>query len=159
AVRAGRKVSKSFTAACFGLWWYAVKPNAAVYVVSNSELQSERVIWKTIKQLHAQSQRGPKPLDGIVNLRSQFGVASDTLATRSIQSLNPGSPVGFAGLSGVDQLFLIDEGSGLPDDHFAAVAGNCLGGGTIGAFSNPTESNGWFADIWLDEKKGERWRK
>src|SRR5690606_13787048 len=65
---------------------------------------------------------------------------------------------GFAGLSGVDQLFIIDEASGLPDDHFAAIAGNMLGGGTILSLSNPTNPEGWFADIFLS-RKGERWHK
>lgn len=160
AVRGGRKTGKSEAIAAGALHHYATRPRAAVYVVSNSELQSERVVWKAIKRLHAQSKQGPYPLDGTVNLRSRFGVSSDDLATRSIQSLNAASAEAFAGLSGADQLSVIDEASAQPDEHFRAVEGNMLGGGTIACISNPTRSQGFFAEFWLSPKHTDsRWTK
>lgn len=55
-----------------------------------------------------------------------------------------------AGFSGPSVVFLIDEASGVPDEIFDAIEGNCAGGARIVATGNPTRTEGFFHKAFID---------
>lgn len=140
ALRAGRKVSKSHTAALAALWWPIAWPDGRVVVTSSSARQIRNVIWAELRVLAARAPAlYPEPAQvpdiGIRWLDGRFilGFSTDT-------------PERAASISGAHLLYLVDEASGIDDELYRAIQGNVGGGGTIVLISNPTRPSGLFYD-------------
>jgi hypothetical protein len=58
----------------------------------------------------------------------------------------------FAGLSGANLLFIVDEASGFPAPIFDAVFGNLAGGGKVLLTGNPTRTSGGFFDAFHSKR-------
>lgn len=150
AVRSGHKCSKSRSLASIALWWVATRKKGRVVFTAPSNHQVLNILWPELTQLYqgsaiklgghlyTDSHKGLKYEDG----RQVFGVTTD-------------SPERFAGLSGGELLFLVDEASGFPEALFDAVFGNLAGGGKVVLAGNPTKTSGTFYDAF--KTKRESW--
>src|SRR6185312_2206795 len=58
----------------------------------------------------------------------------------------------FAGISGADLMFIIDEASGVEVEIFEAIEGSAAGGATIVMAGNPTRTSGVFFDAFHDRR-------
>lgn len=174
AVRAGRKVSKSLTLAGIALWYWSSFVDAQVIISSVTARQVDDTNWSEVRKLHHRSQFDidplewpndkllsyrpaikTKPLDGEPKILARSGLSVNF---RKIAGYTAREGVAAQGKSGVHQLYLIDEASGVPQAIIDAIIGNMAGGGKLVLFGNPTSSEGEFHDAfgpkeWKEEKR------
>lgn len=163
AVRAGRKVSKSFIAAAIALWWFCVYDDAEVTLTSTTDRQVNGILWKAVRYLHARSQRPidprgdvdaallrfdpslrTRPIDGHPAQLARSGLVS---GYRAIRGYTAREGVAAQGTSGVHQLYIVDEASGVSQAVIDAILGNMAGGAPkLVLFGNPTKAEGEFYD-------------
>lgn len=150
-VRSGQKTGKSYIAIRLAVWWACTRPNGRVTLTSSSDAQVKDPLWREIQELHRRlGQRSveifPAPaLDPATGVRWEDG--------RSIKGFATDKPVNAAGKSGAEQLFILDEASGIKNEIAEAFIGNTMGGGKILAISNPTETSGWFFDTFHSRRE------
>jgi hypothetical protein len=158
ACHAGRKVSKTNSEAGLALWFYCSFEDAAVTLLAPTNRQVNGYFWTEVRRLVARSGRcvecrkadphGPRPcphaavITGDIHELASSGLKSTDF--RQIVGYVTGTGEAMQGPSGKNQLYLLDEASGISDFIFTAVKGNCAGGGWIGEFGNPTASEGEF---------------
>jgi hypothetical protein len=145
AVRSGHKVSKSTSAAILLLYWICVVRGRA-FITAPTYHQVKNIVWQELRKLYPRVREklggGPLPKDPATGLYLPNG--------GELKGISVDKPENLAGLSGARMLFVIDEGSGYPDELFRAVLGNSAGGSTILALSNPTKPTGWFFEAFQD---------
>jgi phage terminase large subunit len=150
AVRSGHKVSKSTSAAILALYWISL--GGRCFVTAPTYRQVKDIIWQELRKLYPRVREklggGPLPKDPATGLYLPNG--------GELKGISTDKPEALAGISGANLLFIIDEGSGFPDDLFRAILGNSAGGSTILALSNPTKSTGWFFEAFQD---GSTWKQ
>ena len=171
AVCAGRKVSKSLTDAVIALWWWSSYYDAKVVMTSTTARQVDAILWEEVRKLHGRSQHAPmldgfdisagpesgieawptgtRALDGEPMFLARSGLAS---GFRSIAGFTAREGVAAAGVSGANQLWIVDEASGVSDQIFDAIIGNMAGGGRLLITGNPTESEGELFDAFHSKK-------
>lgn len=155
AVKSGQKTGKTLLAVLLALWWVCTRPRGRVTCTSaNFDLVKDPLwveIWNVYRTCGA---RGidwlPKPnLDPKTGWRWPDG--------RAIRGISVDKPEAAAGKSGDQQLFILDEASGIDAAIAEAFEGNTMGGGKMLALSNPTQTVGFFYEIW---KSGQAfWRR
>lgn len=147
AVRSGHKVGKSRCAAVIALWWCLTRDKARVVLTAPSGHQIRNILWTEVQDLyhHAKVPLGgycsPDPSRG---LQLPEGRQILCIATDEAEKL--------AGLSGSNQLFIVDEASGFPEVLWDPINGNRAGGGQILALSNPTQTSGTFYDAFHSKR-------
>ena len=134
----GHKTGKTRTLALGALWFVLFRTNARIVLTAPSFPQIRDMIWDEITTLHPKAAipLGGRvyndPHDGIVwpDERRIYGITADT------------KPETFAGRSGENLLYSVDEASGVPDKIHAVCATNPSG--TTIMVGNPTKNSGAF---------------
>jgi hypothetical protein len=143
SVRSGHKTGKTRLLACLALWWLFTRDEAQIIVTSASGRQVRSVIWKEIRNVALRSARVklPSVSDGLHKVPDAGYQLEDG---RVLLGFSTSEPEKMAGFSGPEQLFLLDEASGIDEEIFEAIEGNRAGGVVIVMFSNPTRTSGEF---------------
>lgn len=168
AVRAGRKVSKSLSLGGIALWWFTSWFDAQVILSSVTARQVDDINWRDVKWLHQRSQHplsptdwtdekllayrpdlSTRPIDGEPKLLARSGL---NVSFRRIAGYTAREGVAAQGKSGIHQLYLLDESSGIPQAIIDAIIGNMAGGGKLLMAGNPTKAEDEFHDA-FDKKK------
>lgn len=147
AVRSGHKCSKSTSLASLALWWVCTRPGGRVVFTAPTGHQVINIVWPEFRRLY----RGARyPIGGrlyeTIDKGLKFGDGRECfgMTTDSVEA--------FAGLSGANLLFLVDEASGFPEPIFDAVFGNLAGGGKVVMAGNPTRTSGTFYDAFHSKR-------
>lgn len=156
AVRAGRKVSKSCSAAIIALWWFCSWYDAQVVMTSTTARQVDEILWDEVKKMHFRSSMPVDPedpalqlnpnlttraIDGEPKILARSGLAS---GFRKIAGFTAREGVAAQGKSGAHLLYIADEASGIPQAIIDAIVGNMAGGGRLVLFGNPTKAEDEF---------------
>jgi phage terminase large subunit len=103
--------------------------------------QIRNILWPEVSRLY----RGARfPIGGILHKDPASGL--ELPHDRGVICISTDKPERMAGLSGANILFLVDEGSGFPDDLWEPIFGNMAGGGRLLTTGNPTRTSGPFYD-------------
>jgi phage terminase large subunit len=144
AVKSGQKTGKTLLAILLALWWCCTRPRGRVTLTSaNFELVKDP-LWVEAWNVHRRAVANgvdwlPTPnLDPSTGWRWADG--------RSIRGLSVDKQESAAGKSGEEQLFILDESSGIARAIAEAFVGNTTGGGKVLQLSNPTQTVGFFYD-------------
>jgi len=159
AVPKGRKTGGSSALATLALCHYCSHEDATVVVCAPSERQiAEIVFFDLIAQFHGSGRclvckmrepNGPRPcphsapIDGVLSASVRTGLRS---GRRRIIGLAPRNAEHARGISGPNQLWLIDEASGVSRDIFEAADGNRAAGAKLVVAGQPTSRATWFYD-------------
>lgn len=148
-IRSGQKTGKSTSFVAAALWWAATRARGRVLLTAPTHRQVKKVLWKELRRI-VYDRKSLRP-DGqrVVDV---LGVEPALIPDTGMQWPDGREIVGFAadspgatqGFSGPEMLIVIDEGSDVDDDIFAAHEGNTAAGGRILAASNPIHNTGWF---------------
>ena len=141
ACRTGQKTGKTTTAAALALWWPLVHERGVVTITAPAGHQLTNILWPEIRRLYYGARF---PLGGqlskvahsgwqLPNGSRIFGVTTD-------------DPTKMQGVSGAEQLIIVDEASGYDRRLWESLLGNMAGGGRILAIGNPNEARGPFFD-------------
>lgn len=163
AVKAGRKVAKSWSLAGLALWFYCAFPDARVVMTSTTSRQVDAVLWRELSMMRARSGRCvackaadpnalriPRPcphsalIDGEIGLLARTGLKSDDF--REVFGFTAKEGEAVQGISGTRLLYIVDEASGIPDAIYEAIEGNRGGGAKVILSGNPTKTSGEFFD-------------
>jgi hypothetical protein len=139
SVRSGQKTGKSTIACILGWWWIMTRPNARVLFTAPSFPQVERVLWREFKRLYNSSLF---PIGGVLNETAHTGFKlSDGREAfgRTVAKVDA-----MQGLSGANQMVIVDEASGYAEATLEAVFGNMSGGGLVVMLGNPVRPSGTF---------------
>jgi hypothetical protein len=147
AVRSGHKVSKSHSAMGLALWWVGARAGARVVLTSAAGLQVRTILWRELRLLHANAR---VPLGGNMHLEPDTGY--QLADGREVFGFTTDKPERMSGISGPNNLFILDEASGIPEQIFEAVEGNLAGGGKLVMFSNPTATSGTFYEAFHERR-------
>jgi phage terminase large subunit len=151
AAKTGHKIGKSLLASGLAYWWACTRPGSLVIITAPSAEQVKDIIWKEMRLLHKRLRDkigGVMPLDPMTGLHMTNGSIVKGLATNT--------PERVAGRSGQSVFVVIDEASGYPDTLYEALETSAAGGddelegageAKILAIGNPTQTSGWFFDI------------
>lgn len=138
--RSGHKCGKSISCVGLALWWICTRPGARVLLTAPTYKQVKDILWTELTRWYPAVQAalngGDIPLDPGTGIRLPNGSQIIGLSTTKKENL--------AGYSGANQLFIVDEASGFPDELYETLKGNSAGGSKIIAISNPTRTVGWF---------------
>ena len=101
------------------------------------------MIWKEVRNVALRSAKVelPNVRDGLHKVPDAGYQLDDG---RVLLGFSTSEPEKMAGFSGSEQLFLLDEASGIDEEIFEAIEGNRAGGVVIVMFSNPTRTSGEF---------------
>lgn len=153
AVRAGRKVSKTYTAAIIALWWALTRPKGRVILTGPGYRTVQTELWRDIREIHrSASQRLELPR---CSPSAEHGIQWDD--GREIRGFTADKPEAASGTSGFEQLYIVDEASGVSTTVLDTIMGNLFGGGSILLLSNPTQPDGFFADVFDRADKRTKW--
>lgn len=161
AIVSGHKTGKSTFAAAVALWFYCSFRDARVVMSSTTARQVDQILWRELRMLRARSGRcvdckERDPEGHLIQAPCEHSAIIDgecgDLARTGLKSHDFREVVGFtareaeavAGISGSRLLFLVDEGSGVPDIIFEAIEGNRAGGAKIVILGNGTKNEGEF---------------
>lgn len=159
AVSGGRKVGKDFVCAVIAFWFYECFDDARVRLTAPKQEQVEDILWREMQRLWSGRGRcvGCKAA-GVETVPCEHSsLAPEEMATlprtglkakdlREIVGYTAREAEAAAGISGGNQLYIIDEASAVEDRLFDAIEGN-LAGSTMARLvmiSNPTREDGQF---------------
>lgn len=170
AVKAGRKISKSHTAAGAALWYFCTFPDAQVIMSSVTARQVDDILWRELSMMRARSGRclsckkadpsgrkipAPCPhsalIDGELHKLARSGLGSEDF--RVIKGYTAKQREALQGTSGTNLLYIVDEASGVDDAIFEAIEGNAAGGARLVLFGNPTKTSGTFYEAFTSKKE------
>ncbi|MFW5921217.1 MAG: hypothetical protein ACOCUS_05200 [Polyangiales bacterium] len=138
--RSGHKCGKSLACVVLALWWVSTRARGYVVLTAPSFHQVKDILWRELREWYPKVRTalggGELPKDPGTGLELEGG--------RRIIGLSTSKPENLAGISGSELLFVVDEGSGFPDDLYEVLKGNAAGGAKIVGISNPTRTVGWF---------------
>jgi hypothetical protein len=117
------------------------RPKGRVVLTAPTAQQVERILWREVRSLYANARF---KLGGKLYETPYGGLKWDD--GREIFGRTAKEAEGFQGLSGANQLVIIDEGSGFPEHLFEPAMGNLSGGGSLLMTGNPTRPSGTFYD-------------
>lgn len=151
ACRSGHKCGKTSLAASAALWFVVTRPGARVIITAPSGHQVQNVVWNEVRNLY---RNALIPLGGEIFDTAHVGLRFND--GRQVFGLSTDVPERFAGLSGANLLFIVDEASGIDERIFEAVFGNSAGGATVLLLSNPTRTSGTFYDAF--HERADNWK-
>lgn len=152
ACRSGHKIGKSAAVSALALWWVASRQRGRVVLTSPTGRQVEEIIWREVRALYRSARQ---PIGGEIAKLPSTGLRFGD--GRSIIGFATDEPERFAGLSGDELLFVVDEASGVDERIFEALEGNRAGGAHVVLTGNPTQTSGTFFDAFAT--KAEFWRR
>ena len=148
AVRSGHKIGKSTAAVVIALWWVVTRKRARVIMTSASYRQVKSILWKELRRIAREAK---------VNIGGKLAEDPETGLQlsdgREVVGFSTDKPERMAGISGANVLFIVDEGSGVPEQIFEAIEGNRAGGARVVMFSNPTQTSGTFYDAFNGKRE------
>lgn len=166
AVCSGQKTSKTRSIAALALWWYCSTPGSQTILSSTTDRQLNKVVWFELQKLLVEAGRcieckrtnphGPRPCphSAFIDLGRNGSLARTGITSadgsRMIFGFTSREPEAVQGISGPNNLYLLDECSGIDDLVYEAIRGNLSGGGKVVCISNPTRNHGFFYDIFND---------
>jgi phage terminase large subunit len=140
ACRSGHKVAKTNSLGILALWFVFTRVRAPrVIMTSATDRQVNRILWREVVALH---RRAAFILGGEASVKADPGLR--WADGREIIGFSTSNAENFAGFSGADLLFLIDEASGVADVIFETIEGNSAGDAKTLMVSNPTKTSGTF---------------
>jgi phage terminase large subunit len=145
--RAAQKTGKTAIAAVLANLWPLIHPGADVIISAPVFKQIRRALWKDFKRLRAAS---PYDLGGIVHKTAEDGWEAP--GGGSVFGNTVVDPEDLQGLSGPNNLWIVDEASGYRDELMEAVVGNVSGGGHVLMIGNPNRTAGIFYDSHTSKK-------
>lgn len=165
SVRSGRRCGKSLLGASLSLWFFCSFPGARVRLTAPTTRQVEDIVWREVKMAHERAGRcaecavrdpggfsrcvacrGVRPIPEQPAVRSYTGLRN-RLDFRELLGFTAKEGVDAQGTAGAHVLYVVDEASGVEDDIFDAINGNCAGGDArVLLISNPTRHEGYFFD-------------
>lgn len=151
AVKSGQKCGKSILCICLAIWWVCTRANGKCILTSSSFEQVKDPLWSELQRMHRSLVEKGIDLFPAPGLDPSTGCRWDD--GRYIRGFSTNKRERAAGKSGAEQLFILDEASGISSDIAEAFLGNTLGGGKILMTSNPTETSGFFYEA-FNEKRG-----
>lgn len=141
ACRSGQKTGKSTSLGIIALWWPLTRPRGRVVMTAPAYHQIRNILWPEVSRLY----RGARfPIGGTLHKDPASGL--ELPHDRGVFCVSTDKPERIAGLSGENILFLVDEGSGFPDNLWEPLFGNMAGGGRLLTTGNPTRTSGPFYD-------------
>lgn len=148
SVRAAQKISKSFVASLYAVFWLCTGPPGCKVVFSSPTAKQVRITLygQMLQFIAAIRRRHPGLLDGVrAAMLPETGIQGPDF--RYIVGVTAHDDGSIAGLGGKDTLWVLDEGSHIKESIYQAVEGNCASGGCkILAISNPRLTFNWFFD-------------
>lgn len=153
AVKSGHKVSKSNTATGLALWFIATRSDARVTLTAPTFNQVRSILWRELRSMERSTSivaqlGGEVPLDPATGVQLPHG--------NEIRGISTRTPENLAGISAPNQLYIVDESSGYPDELWEVIRGNTAGGAKILLLSNPTKTTGFFFSLF--RRRSKRWR-
>lgn len=145
AAKSGHKIGKSTLAAFLGLWWCLTRWRGRAIFTAPAGHQLTNIIWPEVQRLYRSARF---PIGGHCSPDPFRGLSLP--GDRGIICVSTDKPEKLAGLSGPNQLFVVDEASGYPQQYWPAIKGNLAGGGRLAAFGNPTQTAGEFFDAFAN---------
>ena len=137
AVRSGHGLGKTRCAAATALWFLYSWPDSIVITTAPTWPQVENLLWREIRQLHAQA---PYPLGGRV-LHTGLELSDRWYAL----GLSTNEPERFQGFHAEHLLLIVDEASGVDQGIFDASEGFLTGPHSRALLiGNPTQLRGEF---------------
>lgn len=156
-VRSSQKIGKSAIDAWIAVWWAFTRKGGQVVLTAPAAHQVENILWPEVRRVLLPDPTNPlKPrliepewlaLDPRTGLRLP--------GERRVFCVTTNEPEKLAGLSGKNLLFIVDEGSGYPDELWSPIFGNLAGGGHLLTTGNPTQTSGAFYEAF--HEKSEFW--
>jgi phage terminase large subunit len=151
SARSGHKTGKSDGLSLVAVWFCATHPGARVVVTAPTYRQVRSVLWKAIKRFASRLPVGVAlAVNDVPDLGIPFANGSEIIGFTADNSEK------FAGISGAELLFIIDEASGVEPNIFEAIEGSAAGGARIVMCGNPTRTSGVFYDSFHD--RAEFWK-
>lgn len=148
AIKAGRKVGKSWLAAAAALWFYCSFDDAHVWLTAPKIGQVDDIVWVEIRKAH---RNALIPIDGEPRVSSETGLVA--LDDRSIKGRVARTKEAAQGYSG-RQFYVVDEATGMSPDTLEAIEGNRAGGDVpVLMIANPTRTEGEFYDAFHTKKE------
>lgn len=163
AIRSGNGVGKTCLLSNLLLWFLCTKPNCRVPTTAPTQHQLFDLLWaECYKWINKSSF-----LTALLNwTQTRIGIRGhepDWYAVARTASVSPGGETaeGLAGFHAEDNLlFIVDEGSAVPDQVYAAVEGAFTGENAYCIItSNPTRRTGYFYDIFHNPKISHHYQK
>jgi phage terminase large subunit len=151
ATSSGHKIGKSATIAAGALWIVTTIPGARVICTSASGRQVKAVIWRDLKKWYRAAAERGMPLGGKLHDSPDAGLRFDD--GREVIGFSTDAAEKIAGFSGGRLYFLADEASGIDDSIFEAIEGNRAGGAALHLWSNPTQTTGYFFDLFHGKRE------
>lgn len=148
ACRSGHKVGKSTAACALALWWVSTREQGRVVLTSASGRQVRAILWRELRKLHREALQ---PIGGTLHEVPDAGLQFPD--GREVVGFSTDKPERFAGISGHELLFIVDEASGVPELIFEALEGNRAGGARVVMISNPTQTSGTFFDAFHSRRR------
>lgn len=154
AVATGQKVGKSICAAILAFWWIIIHPEGNVIMTAPTAPQVRNTLWKEIRRLHEFATKRLEKIGGFggrVYKLPEIGF-KDSRERQVIIGRATNQPTRMQGASGAEQLYIVDEVSGVSPEIIAAIDGNLMGGGRILILGNPNFNNGVLYDAFHSKK-------
>jgi phage terminase large subunit len=154
AVATGQKVGKSICAAILAFWWIVIHPNGNVILTAPTAAQVRSTLWKEVKKLHELAGERLKHIGGFGGTAFKLPEIGfkDVEGHQLIAGRATNQPTRMQGASGDEQLYVVDEASGVSDDILAAIDGNLMGGGRLLLLGNPNHNSGALYDAFHSKK-------
>lgn len=146
AVKAGRKVSKSYSIAIIALWWVLAN-DGRVLMTSSSFEQLKGIVWPELSALTSRLSI-ETPLDPKTGIRINDAPVIVGRSTNKRENMQ-----GYGGAKG---MYIVDEASGVQTEIFEAIDGNTAGGGKVIMLGNPTITAGYYYDAFHSNR--DSWR-
>jgi phage terminase large subunit len=162
-VRAGRRVSKTTTAAALAWWRVCSFERGQVLLTHASASMLDKVLWGELRRLRDQSgkgcatckQRDPSITGcehsfsiaryGHLNKTSRGGWKSND-GSRYVFGRTAKQPSAIAGFGSADCLVVVDEALGVEADVLDTLTGSLAGGGVMMLLYNPSRRSGFAFD-------------
>ena len=147
AVKAGRKIGKTFLGAAAALWFFCSFSRARVWLTAPKIDQVDDLVWQEIRELH---RKLVKQIDGTPAEKSETGlVAPDDRSIKGRVARTQEAGQGYSGR----QFYICDEATGITAMHLSAIEGNRAGGKVpILLIANPTRDEGELFDAFHTKK-------
>lgn len=148
AVRSGHKTGKSELLALVAIWFAVTRYGARVVMTAPTYRQVRSVLWKAVKRLAAKLIAGVVvQINDVPDIGIQFANGSEIIGFTADNAEK------FAGISGADLMFIVDEASGVETEIFEAIEGSAAGGAWVVLAGNPTRTSGVFFEAFNDRRE------
>jgi len=167
ACRSSHKASKTFSFAVVALYRYCCFPDSLTVLGAPSDRSIQRLVWREIRMLFRKSgicyackeagvKQAPCPHSGKIpgDCKDQARTGLRGLGFAEVFGVVAKDGENFAGYSSPTLCYLLDESTGIKDQHYDVMFSNMASSrnGFIFAVSNPTKRQGWFYNAFHKQK-------